>query len=172
MWGSASRGQLPLKTGIVRWQFPSLNTTWLNGMCVWNGSHFAHHIPILTFTGWNEKCHVIIVAKTDLLVLSSRDWTSCFAIHAKLPRTSPGAPLEASGAHWDVQSNPTCVTMVIYKSITRLVHYTQILMPFQWNFYKGSMKPNWVYWLLFCFLIHVCPYRNAFLSYPWKTKMN
>ena len=152
MWGSASRGQLPLKTGIVRWQFPSLNTTWLNGMCVWNGSHFAHHIPILTFTGWNEKYHVIIVAKTDLLVLLSRDWTSCFAIHGKLPRTSPGAPLKASGAHWDVQSNPTCVTMVRYKSITRLVHYTENSDAFSMELLQREHETQLGLWAPFLFL--------------------
>ena len=43
-WGSASRAQRPLTTGIVRWQFPSLRgTTWRNnGRSAWNGSRFEH----------------------------------------------------------------------------------------------------------------------------------
>ena len=43
-WGSASRAQRPLPTGIVRRQFPSLRgTTWRNkGRSAWNGSRFEH----------------------------------------------------------------------------------------------------------------------------------
>ena len=43
-WGSASRAQRPLTTGIVRRQFPSLRgTTWRNnGRSAWNGSRFEH----------------------------------------------------------------------------------------------------------------------------------
>ena len=43
-WGSASRAQRPLTTGIVRRQFPSLRgTTWRNnGRSAWNGSRFKH----------------------------------------------------------------------------------------------------------------------------------
>ena len=103
-WGSASRAQRPLPTGIVRRQFPSLRgTTWRNkGRSAWHGSRFEHiYAPftwrLLTFKGWNWKCHVIIVIKTDLsgfvvpvhsglceqyvksLGLRPRDLTSCFA---------------------------------------------------------------------------------------------
>ena len=43
-WGSATRAQRPLPTGIVRRQFPSLRgTTWRNkGRSAWNGSRFEH----------------------------------------------------------------------------------------------------------------------------------
>ena len=43
-WGSASRAQRPLTTGIVRRQFPSLRgTTWRNnGRSAWNGSSFEY----------------------------------------------------------------------------------------------------------------------------------
>ena len=43
-WGSASRAQRPLTTGIARRQFPSLmGTTWRNnGRCAWNGSRYEH----------------------------------------------------------------------------------------------------------------------------------
>ena len=84
--------------------FPSLRgATWRNkGRSAWNGSRFEHiYAPftwrLLTFKGWNWKCHVIIVIKTDLsgfvvpmhsglceqyvksLGLRPRDLTSCFA---------------------------------------------------------------------------------------------
>ena len=69
---SASRAQYPLTMGIVRRQFPSLRgTTWRN-----NGRNackrLSKHIyatftwRLLIFTGWNRKCHVKIVMKTDL----------------------------------------------------------------------------------------------------------
>ena len=43
-WGSASRVQCPLTTGIVRRQFPSLRgTMWCNNKrSMWNGSRFEH----------------------------------------------------------------------------------------------------------------------------------
>ena len=43
-WGSASRAQRPLTTGIVRRQFSSLRgITWHNnGRSAWNGSRFEH----------------------------------------------------------------------------------------------------------------------------------
>ena len=73
-WGSASRAQRPLTMGIVRWQFPLVRgTTWHNNMTsAWNGSHFrkGSRLPfmwrLLTSMGWNWKCHVVIVIKTEL----------------------------------------------------------------------------------------------------------
>ena len=59
-------------TGIVRRQFPSLRgTTWRNnGRRMWNGSRFEHicaiYVEITNIHGWNWKCHVIIIIKTDL----------------------------------------------------------------------------------------------------------
>ena len=46
-------------------------TTWRNnGRSAWNSSRFEHISAfkrrLLTLTGWNLKCHVIIVIKTDL----------------------------------------------------------------------------------------------------------
>ena len=43
-WGSASRAQGPLTSGIVRWRFPLLRgTMWRNnGRSAWNGSRFGH----------------------------------------------------------------------------------------------------------------------------------
>ena len=71
--GSASRAQRPLTMGIARRQFPSLRgTTWHNnGRNAWNGSRSEHIYAtftwrLLIFTGWNRKCHVKIVIKTDL----------------------------------------------------------------------------------------------------------
>ena len=76
LWGSASRAQRPLKTGIVSRQFPFLRgTTWRNNRSSkWNSSRrepeirFFFKRRIQTFTGWNWNCHVIIVIKTDLPV--------------------------------------------------------------------------------------------------------
>ena len=71
-WGSASRAQRPLTTGIVRRQVPSLRgTTWRNnGRSAWNGSRFEHicafYMEITNIHGWNWKYHVIIMIKTDL----------------------------------------------------------------------------------------------------------
>ena len=69
-WGSASHAQRPLMTGIVRRQFLSLRgTTWHNnGRGMWNGCLFEHICAFymeITFTGWNWKCHVIIMIKTN-----------------------------------------------------------------------------------------------------------
>ena len=64
--------QRPLTTGIVRRQFPSLRgTTWRNNaMSAWNGSRFEHirafYVEITNIHGWNWKCDVIIVIKTDM----------------------------------------------------------------------------------------------------------
>ena len=48
-WGSASRAQRPLPTGIVRRQFPSVRgTTWRNnGSSTRNGSRFEHDNRLL-----------------------------------------------------------------------------------------------------------------------------
>ena len=66
-WGSDSRAQRPLTTGIVRRQFPSLRgTTWRNsGRSTWNGLiALSTYAPftwrLLTFMGCNLFCHVII----------------------------------------------------------------------------------------------------------------
>ena len=64
-WGSASRAQRPLTTGIVRWQFPSLRgTTWRNnGRSAWNSSRFEHicafYVEITNIHGVKLKmsCH-------------------------------------------------------------------------------------------------------------------
>ena len=90
-------------TSGLRHPAPSLRgITWRNkGRSAWNGSRFEHICAftwrLQTFTGWNWKCHVIIVIKTDLsgfvvpmhsglceqyvksLGLRPRDLTSCFA---------------------------------------------------------------------------------------------
>ena len=68
-WGSASRAQRSLKTGIVRRQFPLRGTTRRNnGRSAWNSSRFEHicafYVEITNIHGWNWKCHVIIVIKT------------------------------------------------------------------------------------------------------------
>ena len=66
------RAQRSLATGTVRRQFPSSrSTTWRN-----NGSStqetalasstICGFLVILTFTDWNDKCHVIIGIETDL----------------------------------------------------------------------------------------------------------
>ena len=48
MCEEAPQAQRRLMTGIVRRQFPSLKTTWLNyGSSKQNGSRFEHHIRIL-----------------------------------------------------------------------------------------------------------------------------
>ena len=54
VWGSASRAQRPLPTGIVRRQFPLLTgTMWRNNAgSTRNGSGFEHHIRILN--GWYQ----------------------------------------------------------------------------------------------------------------------
>ena len=71
-WSSASWAQRPLTTGIGRRQFPSLSAScdvtmgvareWLSLRARY--SYFKWRI--LTFTGWNPKCHLISVIKTDL----------------------------------------------------------------------------------------------------------
>ena len=71
-WGSASRAQRPLTTGMVRRQFPSLRgTTWRNnGRSAWKGSRFEHiyafYAKITNIHGVKLKMSFIIVIKTDL----------------------------------------------------------------------------------------------------------
>ena len=72
-WRSASWTQCPLATGIVRRQFPSLGA--LRDVTIGRARETAlassTYAPftwrLLTFTGKNWKCHVIIVIKTNLL---------------------------------------------------------------------------------------------------------
>ena len=63
-WGSTSRAQRPLTTGIVRRQFPSLRgTTWRNNgrsAALASSTYAPFTRRLLTFTGCNWKCHVII----------------------------------------------------------------------------------------------------------------
>ena len=56
-WGSASRAQRPLTTGIVRRQFPWLRgTNWRNnGRSAWNGSRFEHICAFYVETTKNSR---------------------------------------------------------------------------------------------------------------------
>ena len=67
-WGSTSRAQRPLTTGIVGRQFPSRGNTWRNnGRSALASSTYAPFTcRLLTFMGWNWKLSVLIVIKTDL----------------------------------------------------------------------------------------------------------
>ena len=102
-WGSASRAQRPLPTGIVR-QIPvvkgaprDVTKGGARETALASSTYAPFTWRLLTFKGWNWKCHVIIVIKTDLsgfvvpvhsglceqyvksLGLRPRDLTSCFA---------------------------------------------------------------------------------------------
>ena len=63
-WGSASQAQHPLKTDIVRWQFPLFKGTTCrnNGRSAWNGSHLEHisafYMEITNIHGvkWKMSC--------------------------------------------------------------------------------------------------------------------
>ena len=62
-WGSASRAQRLLTTGIARRQFPSLRgTTWRsNGRSAWNGSGFEHtrafYVEMINIHGMKMSCY-------------------------------------------------------------------------------------------------------------------
>ena len=72
-WGGTSRAQRLLTTGIVRRQFLSLRGTpgdvtmgWVRETALASSTYASITWRLLTFTGWNWTCHVIIVIKTNL----------------------------------------------------------------------------------------------------------
>ena len=72
VWGSASRARRSLTTDIVA-TIPFLNGHRMMYQWEKHAKRLSLRAPyspfkwrILTFTGWNKKCHVIVLIKTDL----------------------------------------------------------------------------------------------------------
>ena len=134
VWGSMSQAQCPLMMGNVGWQFPQ----WLEKHGKWLLLQ-AHYSPfkwrILTFAGWNSKCHVIIMMNTDLrlcchnalvLLWTARPISLPYIITIELPlHTCPQAL-------WQ-QTHPVLVLIPQRKTVSKLI-------PTQWSDIKACLK--------------------------------
>ena len=108
-WGSASRAQRPLTTGIVRRQFPSFRgTTWRNnGRSAWNGSRFEH---ICTFYVAITNIHGVKLKMSCYIRDLDRSVGVCCPNALGLVRTVRQIPRAIALGIWlPVSHAPSCI---------------------------------------------------------------